>query len=170
MINISDNVVQPEDVEQAETISKRYPRQQAGVFTSVLTAILVTRRLDSPPPAAAGIERRERPLAPTEFFSCLKGATEVDKVLGAAYFLEVHKGLQSFTGAALNELLFEARVKPPRNVSLAILRNAQRGRVMETGKKHGGNILWRVTQTGIDVIERLLQPNYGAHISDKKEG
>jgi hypothetical protein len=100
--------------------------------------------------------RQGKPMAVTEFFARLRPRRGTDQVLGAAYFLETWRDLSSFTAADLTRCLLEGRIKPPSNVSLAILRNAKKGLMAQAQDKSGRQKSWMVTQMGAQIVEEKL--------------
>lgn len=142
-------------VDAAREASGRFPPDEAEqVFTAVLTALLL---LDLP--SDAGIANRgqsvkPKPTTATEFFSRLKPTHDVDKVLTAAYFVDVYRSKGEFSAEELRQTLLEAKVSPPKNVSLGVLRNAQQGLIAQK-EKQGKKITWLITQTGLEKVQRM---------------
>ena len=148
--------VMQSDIDLAASLSARHPEHRQAVFTAVLTLALFERlHADGgePPVPTAG---KRKPMTPTEFFARLKPSQDVDRVLGAAYFVEAYNGLKNFTVHDLEECLMAGKIKVPSNPSLAALQNAKKG-LMAEAEKHGRTISWYLTQTGVDHVERALQ-------------
>ncbi len=149
--------VSESDIEMAEKLSSGHGQHKPQVFCAVLAAVLVERlwkiagaELHTPLP-------KLKAMAVTEFFAKLRPALDVDKVLGAAYFLQAIRDVSAFTSEALRACLLEGRVKPPTNVSLAALANSKKGMLAPTGKKEAGKISWFITQSGMEAIEARLR-------------
>lgn len=148
--------VRNEDVDLAETISRKYPGYQAQVFTAVLCAILVNRA-DAPVNSdARQSNRAPKPMTVTEFFAKLRPSLDVEKVLVAAYFLEKHRNVANFGVEDLKGCILQGKIKPPANPSLAVLRNAQKGLMAEIEKREAGKKSWILTQTGAEAVEQML--------------
>lgn len=152
--------VDKKDIELAERISSDYPGHREQVFTAVLTSVLIGRsaKKDKDSVVSLGPRRLAKPIAATEFFAKLKPGQDVDKVLGAAYFLETYAKAQDFTPEEIKKCLLEGKIKPPANISLAVLRNAQKGLMAQAGKREGARKSWILTQTGTEAVEQLLLP------------
>ncbi|HEY2461473.1 MAG TPA: hypothetical protein VGI16_11725 [Candidatus Acidoferrum sp.] len=152
-------------VDEARTISREFAQEETQVFTAVLTALL----LQSPSSGERMTELRGQPsvkgLTVAEFFFQIRPAQDVDKALAAAYFLDAFRSKGEFVGEELRQVLLEAKVSPPKNVSLAILRNAQRGLIAQK-EKQGKKITWLITQTGIEKIKNMSRE---ANVSSKSE-
>lgn len=144
------------DIELAESLSAQQGAHADAVFTAVLTACLLKRQMGESIPRKDQIVRRVKPIAPTEFFARLRPRQGTDQVMVAAYFLESFRDASAFTADDLRQCLLEARVKPPANISLAVLRNAQRGLMAQSEKRAGPHKAWILTQTGIKSIEETL--------------
>lgn len=149
-----------EDIDFADRLSAKYVDRRHEVFAAVLSALLVKRILEGPGDRAPRRATLAKPTAPTEFFAKLRPAQDVDKVLGAAFFLEAFREKAEFGADELKACLVEGKIHPPSNISLAILRNAQKGLVSPKGKK-GGKKLWFLTQTGTEAVQKLLQASEG---------
>lgn len=151
--------VSNEDVDLAETISREHPKYHAQVFTAVLCAILVSRSGAVVSSPGGDANRAPKPMTITEFFARLKPSQDVEKALAAAYFLERYRNAADFTVEELKACILQGKIKPPANISLAVLRNAQKGLMAETGKREGGKKSWIVTQSGSEAVEQLLSPS-----------
>lgn len=141
------------NVEIAQEISADFPQQESQVFTAVLTALLLGGRTQADAPLTQQ-PLEERPLTAAEFFAQLRPAQDVDKALSAAYFTDVFRNRSEFSAEELRQVLADAKVSPPSNVSLAVLRNAQRG-LMAQKEKHGKRITWLITQSGIEKVKEM---------------
>lgn len=149
--------VHKDDIELAEQISRDHPGYQGQVFTAVLTALLISRVGQKDTRIGSVVRHSPKPIAATEFFAKLRPSHDVDKVLGAAYFLETYGHASDFTADEIKKCLLQGKVKPPSNVSLALLRNAQKGLMTQTEKDEGRKKSWLLTQTGVAALEETLQ-------------
>jgi hypothetical protein len=150
------------DLELAEAISAEHGPRADAVFTAVLTASLLLRHTEESIPHRQQLVGREKPMAATEFFARLRPRRGTDQVLGAAYFLETWRDASSFSATDLRRCLLEGRLKPPSNVSLAILRNAKKGLMAQVKDKSGRQKSWMVTQTGVQTVEEKLTDSQNA--------
>jgi hypothetical protein len=140
-------------VDAARQASGHFPNEAEQVFTAVLTALL----LQGPPSHSihdTADTMKPKPLTASEFFSRLRPTQDVDKVLSAAYFCDVYRSKAEFSAEELRQTLLEAKISPPKNVSLGVLRNAQRGLIAQK-EKQGKKITWLITQTGIEKVRSM---------------
>ena len=138
-------------VAAARQASGHFPNEAEQVFTAVLTALL----LQGPPSDSTdATANRVKPITASEFFSRLRPTQDVDKVLSAAYFCDVHRSKAEFSAEELRQTLLEAKISPPKNVSLGVLRNAQRGLIAQK-EKQGKKITWLITQTGLEKVRNM---------------
>lgn len=152
------------EIEYADNVSKHYPERREHVFVAVLTARLINRdpalgRAEAGPrqPQQTDTSRGGREsLTASELFAQLRPELDTDKVLDAAYFLDSVRRVEAFSADELKGLLLEAKVAPPKNASLAALRNSQKGLMAQRGKD-GKKISWMITQTGIEAVKQRLQ-------------
>jgi len=105
------------------------------------TALAVVR--DKQRPAMA------KPFSASEFFYARAWSSEIDKVLLAGAFLEAHSGLLNYTIKQVRDCLVSAKVSVPKNISLAFLRAARHGWMMEVPGASGRGKVWALTQTGV---------------------
>ena len=148
--------VTKEDLELAQSVSAQHGPYANSVFTAVLTASLLIRHTEGSITRKQPTPRHEKATAATEFFARLRPRRDTDRILGAAYFLETWRGASSFTAGELTQCLLEGKLKPPANVSLAILRNAKKGLMAQLKDKSGRQKSWMLTQTGIEALEEKL--------------
>lgn len=76
---------------------------------------------------------------------------DLQRTLAIASFLELHKGLASFTVNDLKEGFREARLKQPANINDKVSKNIAKGYVMDADLKDGKKS-WVITMTGEQVI------------------
>jgi hypothetical protein len=156
MTTISTALVR-DQVERADAISREFPERRDAVFAAVLAANLVARLLsDVPSEERTSTVAVRKDITPSELFARLRPGQDTDKVLVAAYFLDELRAKATFTAEELRSLVLEAKVAAPKNVSLAVLRNAQKGTIAQTSKD-GRKVFWMITQSGLEVIQQRLQ-------------
>jgi hypothetical protein len=150
-------VLNQTDIDQAEEFSKQFANHQAQILTAALTAILVAgSRVDATTPAT-NAEAGRKTMAPTEFFAKLKPATDTEKVLAAAFFLEFSQAVTEFTSEHIRSALRQARVVLPENINMAMISNAKRGFMSDLGKKLDGRKSWSLTQMGLEYVNSLQE-------------
>ena len=112
-----------------------------GASEAATTALAVVREKQRSPAS--------KPFSASEFFYARVWSSEIDKVLLAGAFLESHGALPSYTNKQLRDCLVSAKVSVPGNISLALLRAAQRGLMMEVPGGNSRGKVWALTQTGV---------------------
>ena len=130
----------------------------AVLLGGLLGGLDLTARNHSSGPEHVGqklLKAAEKPYSPGELFAMKAWSTEIDKVIVAAYFLEQHKGLQSFTIQQVRDCIISAKVSPPKNVNLPILRAVQKGWLMEVPAENVKKKTWALTQTGEQRIAEM---------------
>jgi hypothetical protein len=145
------------DIEQAEEFSKQFGHHMDQVLTAALTAILIGGFRADGANTATNAATEVKPMAATEFFAKLKPATDTEKVLGAAFFLEVRQTVTEFTSEHIRMVLRQARVVVPENINMAMIANAKRGFMSDLGKKLEGRKSWSLTQMGLEYVRGLQE-------------
>jgi len=131
----------------------------AVLFTSLLSqgAVSVPNRTQSQVPSERN-GSASKPFSAAELFASKTWNTEIEKVALAGYFLERYSGSTAFTIAEIRDLLISAKVSPPANVNLAILKAIQKGWMMEVPSENEKRKTWALTQTGQSKIDELTKP------------
>lgn len=155
-----DLLLLPSLIAAAEGESKRYPAHSREVFTAILAAGLVLSVLTETQSASLLAVPKEKPLTAGELFASANPRQDVDRVLLAAFCLDSINKLEAFTSEDLSRCLKEAKVPALGNVSLALLRNARKGRIVQN-RKVGAKIFWTITQTGRNTVRELIQSAQG---------
>jgi hypothetical protein len=160
---IIDERLLKSEIEYAEGVSRNYPERREQVFVAILVASLISKQASVPNDGGSPRARKGEEVPPvgrsftaSELFARLRPGLNTDKILGAAYFLDAVRHVEGFTADELKGLLLEAKVAPPKNTSLAALRNAQKG-LMAQRSRDGKKISWMITQTGIEAVQERLQ-------------
>jgi hypothetical protein len=95
-----------------------------------------------------------RSMSAAEFLRQFKFKQHTDIVLAFGYYIEHHKGLKEFTPADIGRLYYEAKIEPS-NISMACIRNTQRGYLMEPkGAKKGAKKRYMLTSSGEEYIRK----------------
>lgn len=105
---------------------------------------LVASQTDSLMPTHSPAKR----FTPPELFASANWATENDKVVLAAYFLERYTQSPQYGLQELRDCLVSAKVQLPKNVSQAIIKCVQRGWMMEIPGSKEGTKIWSLTHSG----------------------
>jgi hypothetical protein len=98
----------------------------------------------------------EEKLSIKEFILSKKPKTDNDKVLAIGYYLEKYRGMSSFNAKDLENGFQEAKEAMPGNVNLTVIRNIQKGFMMESKDKKDNLKSWNLTNTG----ERRVESNF----------
>ena len=72
-----------------------------------------------------------------QFFRRLSPKSDVERFLIAGYFLENFENVEKFTTADILLTLKKAKIRPPKNPSDVIYKNAKKGNIMAAGDKDG---------------------------------
>lgn len=81
--------------------------------------------------------------------------TDVDRVLGAAYFIEMCQGNESFTKNDILEQFKKAKLKTPSNISVCIAKNVEKAFVQNVGNAEKGLQLYSLLADGISYCENF---------------
>ena len=95
--------------------------------------------------------------SPKEFLLAKNPASETQKVLTLAYFLEHQKGLASFNVPDLEAAFRAAREKLPKNTNDAVNKNIARGFLEEAAEKKDSKKTWHLTSTGERFVENGMK-------------
>jgi len=113
-------------------------------------------------PQAAGVPATTKHLAKGtkglsvgQFFKKLALKSDVDRVLGAGYFLEKHKNEENFNASEITKTIKSAKNPPPSNTNATIDKNIKKGYMMAAGEKDKKNA-FVLTTDGEAAIEALL--------------
>lgn len=103
--------------------------------------------------ASAGGKGKE--LSPSEYIKRLAPKNQSEKALILAYYLEKHKGFDSFTTTELTDLGREAKQPRFTNISDTVSSQVQQGMLMGAGKKEA-NRAYALTTSGEEYVEGLI--------------
>lgn len=108
--------------------------------------------------AAQPVSSTTKPAAPslsvTEYILRLRPASDVERTMVLANFLEEYRHVSPFTSDDIANLFVEARLKKPANVADKIGKNISKGRLMPAGEVEGKKA-WKLTLSGQQYIEEL---------------
>jgi isocitrate/isopropylmalate dehydrogenase len=77
----------------------------------------------------------EKHLSIKEFLLMKQPKKDVDKTLAIGYYLEHYKNISPFNAKDLENGFKEAREPPPKNINLTVIRNVEKGYIMEADEK-----------------------------------
>ena len=84
-----------------------------------------------------------------EFILSKNPKTKAQKTLAIAYYLEKYDGLTSSNVKDLESGFRRAKEKPPRNVNYEVIRNIQKGYMMEAEETKDNRKAWCLTNSGV---------------------
>jgi hypothetical protein len=96
-----------------------------------------------------------RDVAPQELIRQAKLTTVMDKAEILGFWLETHRGIESFTSADLKEAFKVAREPVPTNPSDVVAKLTGKGKLMEVDKR-GGLQSYSLTGTAVGEVETWL--------------
>lgn len=85
--------------------------------------------------------------------------TDVDKVIGAAYFIEVCQNKESFTKNDILEQFKKAKLKTPSNISMCISENVKKAFIQNVGSAEKGLQLYSILEDGMDYCKNYVPKN-----------
>jgi hypothetical protein len=94
-----------------------------------------------------------KPKTLAEFFREKKPATDLDKTLLVAYFLEKFEHQEAVNVDDLAQAYLSAKEKIPSNINDAVNKNVRKGTMMEIREKKNGKKAWLVSRTGEELVE-----------------
>jgi len=82
---------------------------------------------------------------------------EMEKTLAVGYYLEKYEGFTSFNAKDLENGFRRAKEKIPRNINYEVIRNIQKGCMMEAEEKKENRKAWYLTNSGIEYVENNFE-------------
>lgn len=141
-------------IERATEVADRYPERKNEVFTAVLTAELLRGGTSVEPTQPTHVALATKQLSIQEILRDRKPTNDVERALLLGYYIEAHKGNQSFTAKEISACFKEAREPVPQNVPDKILMNVKKGWIMTTGSKRDGAQEYTLTNTGLQIAQQ----------------
>ena len=102
-------------------------------------------------------EEVKRKLSIREFMLSKSPKTEKQKTLAIAYYLEKCDNLTSFNAKDLEGGFRRAKEKIPRNVNYEVIKNIQKGHVMEAEDKKDKRKAWCLTSSGEKYVDNNFE-------------
>lgn len=90
-----------------------------------------------------------------EFILSKRPEGEVQKTLVIGYYLEKYAGMTMFNVDDLEKGFMEAKEKIPENINLKVIKNIEKGHMMELSEKKDSKKAWTLTNTGEKFVEAL---------------
>lgn len=82
---------------------------------------------------------------------------DVMKTLWAAYYLEKFEGIDSFTTKDIEMSFRKAKEPVPDNINYKIIKNIEKGFIMEAEKKKNNLKTWNLTNSGEKYVENKIK-------------
>lgn len=143
-------------VEEAKAAIGDMQEFRGETYFAILLAKLLAPNSGTPKTAAQLLlaSQTTKPYSAPEFFAARRWETDNDKVVLAAYFIERHSAVANYGAQEIKDCLLSAKVPPPANANVAIVRCISRGWMMEVSAKNGKKS-WALTQVGERYAESL---------------
>lgn len=92
-----------------------------------------------------------------EFILTKKPKNDVEKTLVIGYYLEKFREMSSFNAKDLEDGFREAKEKVPANINYKVIKNIEKGFMMEAKEKKDKLKAWVLTSTGERFVENDLK-------------
>jgi len=92
-----------------------------------------------------------------EFILTKKPKNDVEKTLVIGYYLENFRSMSSFNAKDLEDGFREAKEKVPANINYKVIKNIEKGFMMEAKEKKDKLKAWTLTSTGERFVENGLK-------------
>lgn len=102
-------------------------------------------------------ESIKKKLSIREFMLSKNPKTKAQKTLAIAYYLEKYDGLTSSNAKDLESGFRRAKEKPPRNVNYEVIRNIQKGYLMEAEETKDNRKAWCLTNSGVRYVDNNFE-------------
>ena len=98
-------------------------------------------------------EAIRKKLSIREFILSKNPKSEAQRTLAIAYYLEKHESSAAFSVKDLESGFRRAREKIPGNTNYEVIRNIQKGYMMEAEEKKDNRKAWCLTNPGVQYVE-----------------
>lgn len=102
-------------------------------------------------------EKIKKKFSTREFILSKNPKGEMEKTLAVGYYLEKYEGSTSFNVKDLESGFRKAKEKIPRNINYEVIRNIQKGYMMEAEEKKENRKAWFLTNSGVDYVEHNFE-------------
>lgn len=99
----------------------------------------------------------QKHLSPKEFILSKQPKDDVQMTLVLGYYLEKHRGLLAFNTKELENVFREAKESVPDNINYKVVRNIEKGHMMEAKEKKDKLKAWNLTASGEKFVENNFQ-------------
>lgn len=82
---------------------------------------------------------------------------DVQKTLAIGYYLEKYDNLPAFNAKDLEDGFSRAKEKTPKNINYKVIKNIEKGYMMESKDKKGNLKAWSLTNSGEKVVENNFE-------------
>lgn len=82
---------------------------------------------------------------------------DVQKTLAIGYYLEKYDNLSVFNAKDLEDAFSRAKEKPPKNINYKVIKNIEKGYMMESKDKKDNLKAWSLTNSGEKVVENNFE-------------
>lgn len=95
----------------------------------------------------------EKKLSIKEFILSKNPKNDIEKTLAIGYYFEKYEGLSSFNVKDLEKGFHDAKESAPGNINLNVIKNIQKGYIMESKEKKDNLKAWNLTNRGEKCVE-----------------
>jgi predicted Ser/Thr protein kinase len=99
---------------------------------------------------------KTRKLSVREFMLEKQPANDIQKTLTIAYFIENNENISPFNANDLRRYFDYAKEQAPQNINYTVIKNIEKGYIMEYTEKKSKKKAWKITNTG----ERFVENNF----------
>lgn len=95
----------------------------------------------------------KKKLSIREFILSKNPKSEMQRILAIGYYLEKNEDFTSFNAKDLENGFQGAKESIPRNINYEVIRNIQKGYMMEVKEKKDNRKAWCLTNSGVEYVE-----------------
>ena len=126
---------------------------------------VITKKLENDEERIARLEKLfqtkreeiEKKISIREFILSKNPKSEMDKALAVGYYFETYEGFTSFNVKDLENGFRRTKEKIPRNINYEVIRNIQKGFMMEAEEKKENRKAWYLTNSGMKYVENNFE-------------
>ena len=101
--------------------------------------------------------KTKKQISMKDFILSKKPKNDVEKTLVIGYYLENFRDMSSFNAKDLEDGFREAKEKVPTNINYKVIKNIEKGFMMEAKEKKDNLKAWVLTSTGERFVENGLK-------------
>lgn len=102
-------------------------------------------------------ENIQKKLSIKEFILSKKSKSDIQRTLAMGYYLEKYENLTSFNAKDLENGFRRAKENVPGNINNQVIRNIQKGYMMEARDKKDNRKAWYLTNSGDECVSNNFQ-------------